>query len=55
MIKPTVAVVGQQHLVEQELGTNDKAGSPLNLLRLGFSRTIKDICNSVDYRYPFGE
>jgi 1-pyrroline-5-carboxylate dehydrogenase len=29
-------------LVEQELGTNDKAGSPLNLLRWASPRTIKE-------------
>jgi 1-pyrroline-5-carboxylate dehydrogenase len=35
------AVVGQQPLVEQEFGTNDKAGSPLNLLRWVSPRTKK--------------
>jgi 1-pyrroline-5-carboxylate dehydrogenase len=37
-------------------GTNDKAGSPLNLLRWASPRTIKEtFVTPVDYRYPFLE
>jgi 1-pyrroline-5-carboxylate dehydrogenase len=36
MTKPTGAVVGQQPFGRRASGTNDKAGSPLNLL--GFSK-----------------
>jgi hypothetical protein len=52
--KPTGAVVGQQPLVEQSF-RNNKAGSPLNLLRWASPRTIKETFYSVDYRYPFWE
>ena len=35
-------------------GTNDKAGSPLNLLRWVSPRTIKEnLCPPTDWRYPF--
>ena len=37
-------------------GTNDKAGSVLNLLRWVSPRTIKETFNPpIDYRYPFLE
>jgi 1-pyrroline-5-carboxylate dehydrogenase len=50
--KPTGAVVGQQPA--RASGTNDKAGSPLNLLRWASPRTIKEtFVTPVDYRYPF--
>ncbi|MBL3655095.1 L-glutamate gamma-semialdehyde dehydrogenase [Fulvivirga sediminis] len=53
--KPTGAVVGQQPFGgARGSGTNDKAGSALNLLRWVSSRTIKETFNApTDYRYPF--
>jgi len=53
--KPTGAVVGQQPFGgARASGTNDKAGSPLNLYRWLSARTIKETFNpAVDYRYPF--
>lgn len=55
--KPTGAVVGQQPFGgSRASGTNDKAGSMINLLRWVSPRTIKE--NFVpprDYRYPFME
>jgi 1-pyrroline-5-carboxylate dehydrogenase len=53
--KPTGAVVGQQPFGgARGSGTNDKAGSILNLYRWLSARTIKETFNSpVDYRYPF--
>ncbi|MDT8347114.1 MAG: L-glutamate gamma-semialdehyde dehydrogenase [Flavobacteriaceae bacterium] len=53
--KPTGAVVGQQPFGgARASGTNDKAGSYLNLLRWASPRTIKEIFVSPqDYRYPF--
>lgn len=53
--KPTGAVVGQQPFGgARASGTNDKAGSKLNLLRWVSVRTIKETFNPpVDYRYPF--
>jgi 1-pyrroline-5-carboxylate dehydrogenase len=55
--KPTGAVVGQQPFGGgRASGTNDKAGSMLNLLRWVSARTIKEIFVSpTDYRYPFLE
>jgi len=55
--KPTGAVVGQQPFGgARGSGTNDKAGSLLNLLRWTSSRTIKEtFCPPTDYRYPFME
>ena len=55
--KPTGAVVGQQPFGgSRGSGTNDKAGSVLNLLRWVSPRTIKETFNpSTDYRYPFLE
>jgi 1-pyrroline-5-carboxylate dehydrogenase len=53
--KPTGAVVGQQPFGGgRASGTNDKAGSILNLLRWVSPRTIKEtFVPPVDYRYPF--
>lgn len=53
--KPTGAVVGQQPFGgSRGSGTNDKAGSYLNLIRWVSPRTIKETFNPpVDYRYPF--
>ena len=53
--KPTGAVVGQQPFGgARASGTNDKAGSPLNLLRWVSPRTIKEtFAPPVDWRYPF--
>jgi 1-pyrroline-5-carboxylate dehydrogenase len=53
--KPTGAVVGQQPFGgARASGTNDKAGSILNLLRWISPRTIKEtFVPPVDYRYPF--
>ncbi|NNC82451.1 MAG: L-glutamate gamma-semialdehyde dehydrogenase [Flavobacteriales bacterium] len=55
--KPTGAVVGQQPFGgARGSGTNDKAGSYLNLLRWVNARTIKEtFVPSTDYRYPFLE
>lgn len=53
--KPTGAVVGQQPFGgARASGTNDKAGSMLNLLRWVNLRTIKEtFVSPTDYRYPF--
>ncbi len=53
--KPTGAVVGQQPFGgARGSGTNDKAGSYLNLLRWVSPRTIKEtFVPPVNYRYPF--
>ncbi|MFT6245665.1 MAG: 1-pyrroline-5-carboxylate dehydrogenase [Salibacteraceae bacterium] len=53
--KPTGAVVGQQPFGgARGSGTNDKAGSPMNLLRWISARTIKEtFIPASDYRYPF--
>jgi 1-pyrroline-5-carboxylate dehydrogenase len=53
--KPTGAVVGQQPFGgARASGTNDKAGSILNLYRWVSPRTIKEtLVPPVDYRYPF--
>jgi 1-pyrroline-5-carboxylate dehydrogenase len=52
--KPTGAVVGQQPFGgARSSGTNDKAGSPLNLLRWVSARAIKETFNPpTDWRYP---
>ncbi|MGQ4600994.1 L-glutamate gamma-semialdehyde dehydrogenase [Nocardia sp. R6R-6] len=52
--KPTGAVVGQQPFGgARASGTDDKAGSPLNLLRWVAPRTIKEtFVPPVEYRYP---
>jgi 1-pyrroline-5-carboxylate dehydrogenase len=53
--KPTGAVVGQQPFGgSRASGTNDKAGSALNLLRWLSPRTIKEnFVSPSDYKYPF--
>jgi 1-pyrroline-5-carboxylate dehydrogenase len=53
--KPTGAVVGQQPFGgARASGTNDKAGSMLNLYRWLSARTVKETFNPpTDYRYPF--
>ena len=53
--KPTGAVVGQQPFGgARASGTNDKAGSKLNLVRWVSARTIKETFSPpTDYRYPF--
>lgn len=55
--KPTGAVVGQQPFGGARMsGTNDKAGSALNLYRWLSARTIKEtFVSPTDYRYPFLE
>ncbi|WP_341250975.1 L-glutamate gamma-semialdehyde dehydrogenase [Euzebya pacifica] len=52
--KPTGAVVGQQPFGgARASGTNDKAGSPLNLLRWVSPRSIKEtFVPPTDWRYP---
>ena len=52
--KPTGAVVGQQPFGgSRASGTNDKAGSKMNLLRWVSTRTIKEtFVPPTDYRYP---
>ncbi len=53
--KPTGAVVGQQPFGgARGSGTNDKAGSKLNLVRWVSARAIKETFNPpLDHRYPF--
>jgi 1-pyrroline-5-carboxylate dehydrogenase len=53
--KPTGAVVGQQPFGgARASGTNDKAGSKLNLLRWVSARAVKETFSPPrDYRYPF--
>ena len=55
--KPTGAVVGQQPFGgARASGTNDKAGSVLNLLRWVSPRTIKEtFVPPTEFRYPFME
>ena len=52
--KPTGAVVGQQPFGgARASGTNDKAGSPQNLLRWTSTRSIKEtLVAPTDHRYP---
>jgi 1-pyrroline-5-carboxylate dehydrogenase len=52
--KPTGAVVGQQPFGgSRASGTNDKAGSPLNLLRWTSARSIKEtFIPAIDHNYP---
>ncbi|MCH8330947.1 MAG: L-glutamate gamma-semialdehyde dehydrogenase [Bacteroidetes bacterium] len=54
-VKPTGAVVGQQPFGgARASGTDDKAGSKLNLIRWVSARTIKEtFVPPKDYRYPF--
>jgi 1-pyrroline-5-carboxylate dehydrogenase len=53
--KPTGAVVGQQPFGgARGSGTNDKAGSKLNLVRWVSARTVKEtFVPPTDFRYPF--
>ena len=53
--KPTGAVVGQQPFGgSRASGTNDKAGSVLNLLRWVSPRSVKEnLSPPRDYRYPY--
>ncbi|SDC64156.1 L-glutamate gamma-semialdehyde dehydrogenase [Williamwhitmania taraxaci] len=53
--KPTGAVVGQQPFGgARGSGTNDKAGSSLNLLRWVNPRTIKEtLVPATEFKYPF--
>jgi 1-pyrroline-5-carboxylate dehydrogenase len=53
--KPTGAVVGQQPFGgARASGTNDKAGSVLNLLRWVSPRAIKEtFVPPTDFRYPY--
>jgi 1-pyrroline-5-carboxylate dehydrogenase len=53
--KPTGAVVGQQPFGgARASGTNDKAGSKLNLIRWVNARTIKEtLAPPKDFKYPF--
>ena len=53
--KPTGAVVGQQPFGgARGSGTNDKAGSKLNLVRWVSARTVKEtFAPPRDYKYPF--
>ena len=53
--KPTGAVVGQQPFGgARGSGTNDKAGSKLNLVRWVSTRTVKEtFAPPRDYKYPF--
>ncbi len=53
--KPTGAVVGQQPFGgARASGTNDKAGSKLNLVRWVSARTVKETLSPPrDYKYPF--
>ncbi|MEO5763230.1 MAG: aldehyde dehydrogenase family protein, partial [Vicinamibacteria bacterium] len=53
--KPTGAVVGQQPFGgARASGTNDKAGSKMNLMRWVSARTVKEtFAPADDFRYPF--
>jgi 1-pyrroline-5-carboxylate dehydrogenase len=53
--KPTGAVVGQQPFGgSRASGTNDKAGSPLNLARWVSARTVKETFDPpTDFAYPY--
>ncbi len=55
--RPTGAVIAQQPFGgARASGTNDKAGSKINMMRWLSPRTIKENLNPpVDYRYPFME
>jgi 1-pyrroline-5-carboxylate dehydrogenase len=55
--KPTGAVVGQQPFGgSRASGTNDKAGSALNLLRWTSARSIKEtFVPPIDHNYPHME
>ena len=53
--KPSGAMIGQQPFGgARASGTNDKSGSPLNLLRWVSPRTIKEtLLPATDFRYPY--
>ena len=53
--KPTGAVVGQQPFGgARASGTNDKAGSKLNLIRWVSARSVKETFTpALDHKYPF--
>ena len=53
--KPTGAVVGQQPFGgARGSGTNDKAGSKLNLTRWTSARTVKEtLAPPSEFKYPF--
>ena len=53
--KPTAAVVGQQPFGgARGSGTNDKAGSKMNLMRWVSARTVKETFSPPhNFRYPF--
>ena len=53
--KPTGAVVGQQPFGgARASGTNDKAGSKMNLVRWVSARTVKEnLAPPTDYKYPY--
>jgi len=53
--KPTGAVVGQKHFCgARASGTNDKAGSKMNLVRWVSARTVKEnLAPPSDYKYPY--
>jgi 1-pyrroline-5-carboxylate dehydrogenase len=53
--KPTGAVIAQQPFGgARASGTNDKAGSKINMMRWVSPRAIKELLNPpVDYRYAF--
>jgi 1-pyrroline-5-carboxylate dehydrogenase len=53
--KPTGALVGQQPFGgARASGTNDKAGSKMNLMRWVSARTIKEtFVPATDFKYPF--
>jgi 1-pyrroline-5-carboxylate dehydrogenase len=53
--KPTGAVVGQQPFGgARGSGTNDKAGSKMNLMRWVSARTVKETFSPpTDWKYPF--
>jgi 1-pyrroline-5-carboxylate dehydrogenase len=55
--KPTGAVVGQQPFGgSRASGTNDKAGSPMNLVRWTSARSIKEtFVPPTDHTYPHME
>jgi 1-pyrroline-5-carboxylate dehydrogenase len=55
--KPTGAMVGQQPFGgARASGTNDKAGSHLNLIRWVSPRTIKEtLIPATDFKYPYME
>ena len=55
MTSPPARWVGQQPFGgARASGTNDKAGSSLNLLRWVSARSIKEtLVPPMDYRYPF--